>query len=365
MQWPFLLLSSGMPLEETRPGLWTINTESGLPVFTFLTGEALQVDTVVFPAPEHRLGLHALWHWQKRRVQTFWFCEAEGWRRKDATATFVRHLWQRTLHRCLALLPRFVMPRSQGVQEFLVKGLLALQGRSEIPEVWHRAGESRDRAYWTVQIGADNDILPAYPQVRPFNRIRFLHFASSRASSMRISRIHELSSQEANLGHEVELLISDPSYETSAACRMDFKNLRCHWLNRSELSARDSQEIDLDLLRAAPSAVREQAFYLTAALLRRWPDVLHCWDHPSTLVGALAGFAAGVPRIFLHSADSECLEAHDQEVPNSPFWYEVLLRSKRVLFVSDDSDLIVDREVVKESVRHPGQLDCNQLAPCA
>jgi hypothetical protein len=97
LQWPHLALAAGTPLEDSRPGLWTVDTASGLPLFAFSTGEAHQVDTVVFLAPERHVGLSALRYWRRRRVRHFWFCELDGWRRKNAEATFVRQLYYRTV----------------------------------------------------------------------------------------------------------------------------------------------------------------------------------------------------------------------------------------------------------------------------
>src|SRR5215471_8214305 len=156
LQWPHLAMASGAPLEEWRPGLWTVDTASGLPVFTFLTGDAHQVAAVVFPAPEQHVGLRALWYWRRRQARHFWFCEVDGWWRKDAEATFVRHLYARTIRRWL--LPGFLAAKHGAVQEALVNLVLGWHGRPESRGIWDRADSQADRALWMQWIEQDNHV---------------------------------------------------------------------------------------------------------------------------------------------------------------------------------------------------------------
>ena len=156
LQWPLLMLASGQPLSKDRPGLWTIDTASGLPVFTFSTGPAQQVATVVFPAPEQRIGARALRYWCRRQVQDFWFCETDGWRRKDAEATWLRHIYRRTIRRLFSKLPRFLALNYLRVQEALVRRVLARRGRLERPAVWYPLDDASGRTDWTDHIARDN-----------------------------------------------------------------------------------------------------------------------------------------------------------------------------------------------------------------
>jgi len=338
LQWPLLKLSSGTPLEESRPGLWTIDTASGLPVFTFLTGDALQVDTVVFPAPEDRIGLRGLWYWHSRQVQTFWFCELDGWRRKDAQATFVRHVYRRTVRRCLAVLPRFLVPSHYGMQEALVKGMLAWRGRSESDEVWDRTSEGSGQSLWMERIRRDNDTFLSDEDVQPDHRSRTIHYTNSLSASNSTCPVLELSSQEAKRGDVVEVLTSEPARpdHSSAAAQLAANDIPCRPAKGTGLSVRLSHEVDWDLLRSAPPGVRERAFDLTAALLQEWPDVLHCWGRSTNLVGAIAGFTVGVPRILVHFDKDHRFEALDQEVSGLSAWYAILSHSKRMRYLTDE-----------------------------
>jgi hypothetical protein len=335
LQWPLLMLASGTPLDECRPGLWTIAAASGLPVFTFLTEEAQRVAAVVFPIPKDRIGVHALWHW--RRAREFWFCETDGWRRKDAEATLLRHLYHRTFRRFFGVLPRCLAVSHHTVQEAFVKQALAWRGRSELPEAWYPQDRQSSQALWVHWIDRDNLAFPGDASRRTGRHLRATHYLTALSFEGAAGRLIELASKQAKQGHAVEVLTADATLPGQAqfAALLSAEGIACRRADGRTLSVRAGREVDWELLRAAPPAVREPAFHLTGELLRNWPDVLHCWLHPATIVGAMAGFVADVPRIVLHVLNTHPGASPISDVPHLHAWYAILARSGRVQFLAD------------------------------
>jgi hypothetical protein len=336
LQWPHLVLASGTPLEDCRPGLWTVDTAAGLPVFAFLTGETHQVATVVFPAPERDIGLRALWYWHRRRARDFWFCEIDGWRRKDAEATFVRRLYDRTVRRISGDIPGFLAERHWAVREALVKLVLGWHGRSEPREIWDRPDSQDDRALWMQWIEQDNHVLTCFA-AQPGRPLRIVHYVPTLAASGVAVRLVVRACAQAQRRHAVEVvtadrLRADPARASAnlAACGIAIRRAEGRGLG-----VRASRDIEWELLRAAPAEVREQGFHLAATLLGNWPDALHCWSHAAHLDGAVAGVATGVPRIVLHLLDERPGDAVGPGRWGLGSWYGILARSRRVQFLAD------------------------------
>ena len=108
------------------------------------------------------------------------------------------------------------------------------------------------------------------------------------------------------------------------------------------MSVQHSCRLNWDLLRAAPPAVKEQAFQLTASLLRNWPDELHSWDMPSHTVAAVAGIVADVPRIIMHLANDYPSPSIEFDAAYPVSWFGVLSRSKRVKLLAHSDAAAVE-----------------------
>jgi hypothetical protein len=332
LHWPLLMLASGQPLHDSRPGLWTIDTASGLPVFTFLTGPALQVATVVFPAPENRIGLRALWYWGRRQVQDFWFCEVAGWRCKDAEATLLRHLYRRTIRRFLDTLCRSPLVDHHNIEQTIVRRVLAWQGRVEWAATWYPVDDSCGPALWAYEIEADKHCLQT-KWGRPVPRCPYVvHFLTGSLSEAAGTQLVRMAQAQSARGWSVEVVIADESSTAMVQTRalLTQAGIPYRALDGWGPQACASRQIDWDLLRAAPPPIRETAFGLIASLIRHWPDVLHCWLHPATLIGAVAGLMTSVTQIHLHWFDRQPGDFPDLATEPMQTWYATLARSTRV-----------------------------------
>ena len=332
LQWPHLFLASGLPLEERRPGLWSLDTASGLLVFTFLTGEAHEVASVVFPAPERQIGLRAFWYWYRRRARDFWFCETDGWRRKDAKNVVGQRLVDRGVRPWLRFLPGVLPDLLRAARESLVRLALAWRGHSETHEFWERRDSQGCRELWDHAIQQDNHVLPCTAAV-PFGyALRVVHYVPSLAVSVLSSRVVERAGTQARLGHAIEVVTASglPGGDSQTVIHLSLAGIATRRAGPCDLDVRTSREIQWDLLRAVPGAIRERAFYATCTLLSNWPDALHCWSHTANLAGAVAGFATGVPRVVLHFLDELPDKTAGGCCSGLAAWYGILARSRRV-----------------------------------
>jgi glycosyltransferase involved in cell wall biosynthesis len=97
----------------------------------------------------------------------------------------------------------------------------------------------------------------------------------------------------------------------------------------------DHVELRIRVLRSLPSYLSSQVYALLGELISLDLDTLHCWLDPCNIVGGLAGIALGIPRIILGGRN---VNPSHFPLINEPWfrsWYQVLLRSRRVVFTNN------------------------------
>ena len=280
-----LLLNARAPAQEPATGHWRIETGKTSPTFHYLPVPAHYVYSVLFPTPEHRIGLRLLAYWLQRRAREFWFCELDGWRRVSAPAWVGRRLALAGLRRCPPLAK--------------ISGLINYLPTSERQFRFQRDRTSATR--WHEGIEADNRALgsfwPAFPGRRP--RVALYAGLPPLPPTDRLAAV-----ADELAGHGLCVRLLAHGGESAVGARQT-QQRAAGWttIRRStgqDLTGQAVAEVDWDLLWAIPASLREETFRLTAELVLDWPDVLHCGDHANGLVTIMAGFLAGVPTIVVH-----------------------------------------------------------------
>jgi glycosyltransferase involved in cell wall biosynthesis len=97
----------------------------------------------------------------------------------------------------------------------------------------------------------------------------------------------------------------------------------------------DYRQLNIRVLRSVPIYLSSEVHALVRQLISLKPDILHCWLDPCNIAGGLAGIALGIPRIILSGRN---VNPTHFPLINEPWfrdWYQVLLRSRRVVFTNN------------------------------
>ncbi len=93
----------------------------------------------------------------------------------------------------------------------------------------------------------------------------------------------------------------------------------------------------VSILEYIPEEIRSMVYDLFGELICKKPHILHCWlDHPN-IIGAFAGIAARIPKIFISVRNvnpSHFPELHREWMQQ---WYQVFAESRCVQFVSNSA----------------------------
>lgn len=94
---------------------------------------------------------------------------------------------------------------------------------------------------------------------------------------------------------------------------------------------------DLELISKMPALFRDEVWALYTHLMVNRPQVLHCWLDQSNIVGAIAGYLAGVPRIVLSSRSVN--PTHFPHIYRDWYqsWYTIISRCPRVSWVANSA----------------------------
>ena len=104
----------------------------------------------------------------------------------------------------------------------------------------------------------------------------------------------------------------------------------------------DNPHLNIDALKSVPEYLKTYVYALVNELLSLKPDVLHCWLDYANIIGGLAGFISGVPRILLGGRN---VNPTHFPVMNNPWfedWYKVLIKSRRMVFLNNSKAGAVD-----------------------
>jgi glycosyltransferase involved in cell wall biosynthesis len=97
----------------------------------------------------------------------------------------------------------------------------------------------------------------------------------------------------------------------------------------------DHRQLNIRVLRSLPIYLSSEVHALVRQLISLKPDILHCWLDPCNIAGGLAGIALGIPRIILSGRN---VNPTHFPLINEPWfrdWYNVLLRSRRLVFTNN------------------------------
>ena len=92
---------------------------------------------------------------------------------------------------------------------------------------------------------------------------------------------------------------------------------------------------ELALFHSIPREFAREVKSLVAKLVRARPTVLHCWLDYGNVIGVVAGWLAGVPRIVLSTRNLEPTHFQRFYQPWFRTWYGILCRSPRVVFIAN------------------------------
>jgi glycosyltransferase involved in cell wall biosynthesis len=94
---------------------------------------------------------------------------------------------------------------------------------------------------------------------------------------------------------------------------------------------------DARLIAGLPADLSEEVFSLYTHLVVTKPKVLHCWLDQSNLIGAVAGWLAGVPQILLSSRSVN--PTHFPHIIKDWYqeWYKIVSKCPRVAWVANSS----------------------------
>ena len=94
---------------------------------------------------------------------------------------------------------------------------------------------------------------------------------------------------------------------------------------------------DARLIAGLPAELSEEVLSLYTHLVATKPKVLHCWLDQSNLIGAVAGWLAGVPRIVLSSRSVN--PTHFPHIIKDWYqdWYKIVSKCPRVGWVANSS----------------------------
>jgi glycosyltransferase involved in cell wall biosynthesis len=89
------------------------------------------------------------------------------------------------------------------------------------------------------------------------------------------------------------------------------------------------------LLQSTPPQVRHEVLDLVGELLILRPHVLHCWLDATNIVGAIAGYLAGIDRIVISTRNVNPTHFPRFCMPWFRPWYRILANSARVRFIAN------------------------------
>jgi len=320
------------PLIRSWGPCWRLGTDASGP--EPLAVAPSRVHSVVFPTPQDRVGLAALWHWRRRGAKEFWFHHRDGWRRGEGDVIFASLVYRRIFRRTLNIvLPPLSMNHEVGEQVYTrwTVGRRGDEGAAATPvaiadetDVWARHIE-RDNA---AALGA------RAPEGRAWRVVQYIGALGAGGAERQLCN---LTIGLAARGYAVDVVtMYEPVGELGHYRRL----LAAHGLPVRRASHADwddavRRRVDWNLILAAPPETRDHVSCLVADLLVTRPDVLHCWLDAGNVIGAIAGLIAGVPRILLSTRNSNPTNFPRLNSPYMERWYRLLLRSRRVSLLAN------------------------------
>jgi glycosyltransferase involved in cell wall biosynthesis len=307
---------------------------------------------VLLPASRAGVPIKTALYLRRIGVRSCWLHEAGGWAVLAVEDLLSELVFTRKIKpRVQRLIPAFC-PDDARIGRAMGSILRGRSRHDELRDDNHSAHRDNDRrsstiAYtptgesvWRTAIAEDNarfQPLPSEPD-RPLRVTQYIGSLSSggaerqlcnlaiglaqRDIDVRIMTTYESSGDEGH-GHYAPLL-----------CK---SGLQARCATESRCTPDVAQRFRWDLLAATPPGIRPFITRLALELAGASPpaDILHCWlDHPN-IMGALAGFVAGVPRILLSTRNSNPTNFPRLYAPYMDTWYRLLAHSRRVHWIAN------------------------------
>lgn len=298
-----------------------------------LSAPPRHVHTVVFPTPEARVALPALWYWRRRGAKEFWFHHLDGWRRADGDTTFASVVYRRVFRPVLgALIPPLSMNHEIGEQVY-ARWTIGRRGRGRTDT----ASRSADGlALWAEHVTRDNAGAARDARTPPDRPLGVMQYINALGAGGAERQLCNLAVGLADRGYRVEVVTTwEPVGELGHYRRLlAQRGLSVRRAGR-RWDERVRRRVDWDLILATPPEIHDQVSALVAELLVARPDVLHCWLDGGNIAGGIAGLVAGVPRILLSTRNSNPTNFPQINAPYMEPWYRLLLRSRRVSLLAN------------------------------
>jgi glycosyltransferase involved in cell wall biosynthesis len=315
---------------------WKLAVDDDGPELAPLTTAPSRVHTVVFPTPEGRVGLAALWYWRRRGAKEFWFHHLDGWRRADGDVTFASLVYRRIFRRVLGVvLPPLSMNHEVGEQVY-TRWTTDRRGREWAAHTSRPSSIVDDAGVWTRYIEADNALAAAVrpPHGRPLHVMQYIGALGAGGAERQLCN---LTIGLAARGYRVDVVtMYEPVGELGHYRRLLVEHgLPVRRAGQGGWDDTVRRQVDWSLILAAPPELRDQVSCLVAELLVARPDVLHGWLDAGNIVGGIAGLIAGVPRILLSTRNSNPTNFPRLNSPYMDPWYRLLVRSRRVRLLAN------------------------------
>ncbi len=337
LQWAPYVPEWRRPAREPRRPRWSIRISGDQAILEPFGDQPPAVQTVLFYTPEQAVQLRSLLGWWRRGARTFWFCDTEGWRCLDAR-THLAYRFVRGVARRLATLLRLDRRRAEDT----VTAWTGLGDRLQATETVYPFGSSgpariASQARWQERIDADNASLTPWGAARLDRPLRVTHYTGSLSSGGAERQLCNLALGQSRRGQAVEVLTLSPLGGEGGhyAPLLAAEHITARQASWQAAPPWMREHFSWNLLLATPYEVREPIFCLAVELFRNRPDVLHCWLDQPNVIGAIAGFCVGVPRILLSTRNSNPTNFPRIHSPYFHAWYQLLARSRRVHFLAN------------------------------
>ncbi|HMC66014.1 MAG TPA: glycosyltransferase [Gemmataceae bacterium] len=323
---------------ERHPSLyWKISACDGLPAFTPVPGKPRRVHTVVFRVPENHTSLRALWYWRWRGAQEIWFCEPDGWCRVDARAFFAKRLYRKLIQKLLALVAPVVRLDREIAKRAGERWAQTLSGHGDVPATFYPSGRLTGANLWRRCIDEDNFTYPNDSSQAAAGPVRVTQYVGTLSCGGAERQLCNLALGLAKRSHVVRVLSTHPLMGEMGhyAGLLSAGRVPAQQSTGQGLTEPAARGVNWDLVSQVPLEIRPPVIRLIADLIQDRPDVLHCWLDQPNIIGAIAGFVAGVPGILLSVRNSNPTNFPRLNEPYLHAWYQLLARSRRVHFLSN------------------------------
>jgi glycosyltransferase involved in cell wall biosynthesis len=330
---PLLAVARGGSIKPQAP-CYVLNTDADPIALVPSWDDSLQVHSVIFLAPRARVSLFTLRRWLRHYVQEFWFYEAGGWHRLDAADAFpLPYRLARRIRRFASFPPRIAAAATKA----LLAWKRSCQAREHAQSTSTTGYSPEDLSGWRRWIDRDNRRLAKERQPIGEGPLRVTHYIGALFCGGAERQMCNLAVGLQERGHTVRVLSGYPPRGEAGHYLPLLKEhgILARAAELRVLPCRARQVLQGNLLSVVPAEIRGFVAFLFAELLDDKPEVLHCWLDQDNIIGAIAGLLAGVPRIVLSIRNS--IPTHFPRFYR-PFkfpWYQLLVRSRRIQFVSN------------------------------